>query len=394
MVVATPGKENCSPRGTPLAIDWRAEDCEDCFSPQGTTPHVTLRRRRRGPALKKPASPASPASPAWSPNSAESLAACESPPGRVLSPDAATRLGFASPGGAAGGSCEPAHVTDTGDALDADALEPPPAEVLAAGASADLVAAPAPAPADVVAAADDVLDGDPEGEEDPRGARAFLFSPEGKGAAPPQTCISLRKVPRPARPLVTEIFSPEPAPPLLLSPDKPDVLAFLELPPARAMPSDAAVELSFASPEPEPGPVPEAAPRRDHGRSRRSLDALTGAAARAADALPCRERVVFARSTFRDAGVVHPNSTFRRSWDGFAALVAVAAVAAASGGYAEMGGRAFFLADVVLNARTGYVDASGTLVLRRGRVAKHYAATWLLPDLYAALGSLATPQAA
>ena len=46
----------------------------------------------------------------------------------------------------------------------------------------------------------------------------------------------------------------------------------------------------------------------------------------------------------------------------------------------------FFVADAALNLHTGYVDGGGTLILRRGRIMRHYAAGWLLPDVLGALG--------
>ncbi|KAH8055706.1 C-4 methylsterol oxidase [Aureococcus anophagefferens] len=75
-----------------------------------------------------------------------------------------------------------------------------------------------------------------------------------------------------------------------------------------------------------------------------------------------------------------------------AALVVVAGGAPAARARAprvatlvDAGGSAFFLADVALNFRTGYVS-KGTLVLRSGRIAARYASTWLAPDLVTALG--------
>ena len=117
--------------------------------------------------------------------------------------------------------------------------------------------------------------------------------------------------------------------------------------------------------------------------SRRSLDALADGAERASRALPLRERVTFMRQTSRDAGVIHPNSGPRRLWDFCAALVAVAMVLNPN---VNVMGSAFFVADAALNLHTGYVDRGGTLILRRGRIMRHYAAGWLLPDVLGALG--------
>ena len=100
-------------------------------------------------------------------------------------------------------------------------------------------------------------------------------------------------------------------------------------------------------------------------------------------ALPLRERVTFMRQTSRDAGVIHPNSGPRRLWDFCAALVAVAMVLKPN---VNVMGSAFFVADAALNLHTGYVDRGGTLILRRGRIMRHYAAGWLLPDVLGALG--------
>ena len=89
------------------------------------------------------------------------------------------------------------------------------------------------------------------------------------------------------------------------------------------------------------------------------------------------------RQTSRDAGVIHPNSGPRRLWDFCAALVAVAMVLNPN---VNVMGSAFFVADAALNLHTGYVDRGGTLILRRGRIMRHYAAGWLLPDVLGALG--------
>ena len=89
------------------------------------------------------------------------------------------------------------------------------------------------------------------------------------------------------------------------------------------------------------------------------------------------------RQTSRDAGVIHPNSGPRRLWDFCAALVAVAMVLNPN---VNVMGSAFFVADAALNLHTGYVDGGGTLILRRGRIMRHYAAGWLLPDVLGALG--------
>lgn len=77
--------------------------------------------------------------------------------------------------------------------------------------------------------------------------------------------------------------------------------------------------------------------------------------------------------------------------------MALAIVAAASGsggaGPVDALGAAFFVADAALNLRTGYVDAGGTLVLRRGRIARRYALTWLAPDVLGAAGPWLTTAA-
>mgnify|MGYP004345185327 CR=1 FL=1 len=93
--------------------------------------------------------------------------------------------------------------------------------------------------------------------------------------------------------------------------------------------------------------------------------------------------MTFMRQTSRDAGVIHPNSGPRRLWDFCAALVAVAMVLNPN---VNVMGSAFFVADAALNLHTGYVDRGGTLILRRGRIMRHYAAGWLLPDVLGALG--------
>lgn len=89
------------------------------------------------------------------------------------------------------------------------------------------------------------------------------------------------------------------------------------------------------------------------------------------------------RQTSRDARVIHPNSGPRRLWDFFAALVAVAMVLTPN---ANTAGSVVFLADAALNLHTGYVDGGGTLILRRGRIMRHYATGWLVPDILGALG--------
>ena len=132
-----------------------------------------------------------------------------------------------------------------------------------------------------------------------------------------------------------------------------------------------------------PTAAPLSEPPLRRRTSRRSLDALADGAERASRALPLRERVTFMRQTSRDAGVIHPNSGPRRLWDFCAALVAVAMVLNPN---INVMGSAFFVADAALNLHTGYVDRSGTLILRRGRIMRHYAAGWLLPDVLGALG--------
>ena len=132
-----------------------------------------------------------------------------------------------------------------------------------------------------------------------------------------------------------------------------------------------------------PTAAPLSEPPLRRRTSRRSLDALADGAERASRALPLRERVTFMRQTSRDAGVIHPNSGPRRLWDFCAALVAVAMVLNPN---VNVMGSAFFVADAALNLHTGYVDRGGTLILRRGRIMRHYAAGWLLPDVLGALG--------
>ena len=132
-----------------------------------------------------------------------------------------------------------------------------------------------------------------------------------------------------------------------------------------------------------PTAAPLSEPPLRRRTSRRSLDALADGAERASRALPLRERVTFMRQTSRDAGVIHPNSGPRRLWDFCAALVAVAMVLNPN---VNVMGSAFFVADAALNLHTGYVDRGGTLILRRGRIMRHYATGWLLPDVLGALG--------
>ena len=94
--------------------------------------------------------------------------------------------------------------------------------------------------------------------------------------------------------------------------------------------------------------------------------------------------------------MLHPDGRVRRSWDAIQALLLlyVAAVVPFRLGFdviIAVGSAAFwldaavdlyFLADVLLNFRTGYVE-SGRLVLNPQRVAKRYARSWLVVDIIA-----------
>ena len=340
------GKENfASPPAhggagrTPLQdaenITFRGSEV-DLFSPSQDifSPHITVRKRRRGRRAHQDAE-------AWaSPVPADDDDDDEAP--------------FVPPG----------LVVERDVAAEPQAAEPAPE-------SAPVLSPCGDAGPEVVALAD-AEDGDPSASYDPR-------SPAKP--APNLTCVSLRKVERPAA--TTRPVSPE----------KLDFVAEL-VSPVLASP-EAFRDGGLASPAPPSSPEPPAppAPLRS-GRARRSLDALTTFADRTADALPLAE-VEFRRATTRDRGVVHPNSSFRRLWDlaaMVAALVVVAGGAPAARAraprvatFVDAGGSAFFLADVALNFRTGYVS-KGTLVLRSGRIAARYASTWLAPDLVTALG--------
>ncbi|KAH8072012.1 C-4 methylsterol oxidase [Aureococcus anophagefferens] len=220
---------------------------------------------------------------------------------------------------------------------------------------------------EVVALAD-AEDGDPSAGYDPR-------SPAKP--APNLTCVSLRKVERPAA--TTRPVSPE----------KLDFVAEL-VSPLLASP-EAFRDGGLASPE------PAAAPNRRNRGAARARAAVAGraddlrgphgrrAAARRGrvpprdDARPGRRPPELVVQTPLGAAMV-------------AALVVVAGGAPAARARAprvatlvDAGGSAFFLADVALNFRTGYVS-KGTLVLRSGRIAARYASTWLAPDLVTALG--------
>ncbi|KAH8080457.1 C-4 methylsterol oxidase [Aureococcus anophagefferens] len=337
------GKENfASPPAhggagrTPLQdaenITFRGSEV-DLFSPSQDifSPHITVRKRRRGRRAHQDAE-------AWaSPVPADDDDDDEAP--------------FVPPG----------LVVERDVAAEPQAAEPAPE-------SAPVLSPCGDAGPEVVALAD-AEDGDPSAGYDPR-------SPAKP--APNLTCVSLRKVGRPAA--TTRPVSPE----------KLDFVAELVSP-------------LLASPEAfRDGGSRRPSRRRRRRRTagaaraaaRRSLDALTTFADRTADALPLAE-VEFRRATTRDRGVVHPNSSFRRLWDlaaMVAALVVVAGGAPAARARAprvatlvDAGGSAFFLADVALNFRTGYVS-KGTLVLRSGRIAARYASTWLAPDLVTALG--------
>ncbi|KAK7241975.1 C-4 methylsterol oxidase [Aureococcus anophagefferens] len=339
------GKENfASPPAhggagrTPLQdaenITFRGSEV-DLFSPSQDifSPHITVRKRRRGRRAHQDAE-------AWaSPVPADDDDEDEAP--------------FVPPG----------LVVERDVAAEPQAAEPAPE-------SAPVLSPCGDAGPEVVALAD-AEDGDPSASYDPR-------SPAK--TAPGLTCVSLRKVERPAA--TTRPVSPE----------KLDFVAEL-VSPALASP-EAFRDGGSRRPRRRRRRTAPPAPALERRGARRSLDALTTFADRTADALPLAE-VEFRRATTRDRGVVHPNSSFRRLWDlaaMVAALVVVAGGAPAARARAprvatlvDAGGSAFFLADVALNFRTGYVR-KGTLVLRSGRIAARYASTWLAPDLVTALG--------
>ncbi|KAJ1625778.1 hypothetical protein T492DRAFT_1037181 [Pavlovales sp. CCMP2436] len=96
--------------------------------------------------------------------------------------------------------------------------------------------------------------------------------------------------------------------------------------------------------------------------------------------------------------LVHPNSQFRRAWDALTSVVVVLSVAQVPlqavlswWPYVQLGAtgfalfslvmRVWFLAELVLNLRTGYITKGGTLVMDERKIfRKHVLSGWLLLD--------------
>mmetsp|Transcript_3144 Transcript_3144/g.4828 ORF Transcript_3144/g.4828 Transcript_3144/m.4828 type:complete len:545 (+) Transcript_3144:66-1700(+) len=107
------------------------------------------------------------------------------------------------------------------------------------------------------------------------------------------------------------------------------------------------------------------------------------------------EKVPYTNSVFTKSkfGLIHPNSAFKRRWDFASSALAVAFVFGAEArataerwgfptfiiflwkslaSWSTMACHIFFAVDMILNFVTGYVDASGALIMSKRRIAKNY----------------------